>query len=369
MKHATYDDFWQEGGTLQHYKELAVPTLNVVGWWDAENLGGALDLYDKLESLDDQQLNHIVVGPWAHGQWASGPTDHLGAYPFDSRTVEHYQREIEARFFAFHLKGEGSLELPEALMFQTGSNEWRSYSLWPPLPSSELTELYLQDDGKLSFAKPTEEGSTEYISDPDHPVPFSARPIMGFWSGLAGSSDARFSRSGKLWKVEDQRFVSGRPDVVTFTTEPLKQDVTVEGLIEVQLFASTSGTDCDWVVKLIDVYPEDYEPQKEMGGYQLMIADDVLRAKFRNSFAEPQPVTPNQVERYTIQLRSRNHQFRAGHRIMLQVQSTWFPLIDRNPQTFVNIPEATESDFQRSTQRIYFGNEHPSSVRLSILPE
>lgn len=369
MEHSTYDEFWQEGGTLQHYREVTVPTLNVVGWWDAENLGGALDLYDKLESLDDQQLNSLVVGPWAHGQWSSGPTDHLGAYSFDMPTVEQYQGEIEARFFAFHLKDEGNFDPPEALLFQTGSNVWKSYSKWPPLPSEELTDLFIDGNGQLSFVRPTKSGSVEYVSDPAHPVPFSARPIMGFWSGLSGSSDPRFGRSGKLWKVEDQRFVSDRPDVITFATQPLENDVTVEGRILVKLFASTSGSDCDWVVKLIDVYPEDYEAKRELGGYQLMIADDVIRAKFRDSFADPTPVQPDRVYEYTIDLRSRNHQFRAGHRIMLQVQSSWFPLIDRNPQTFVDIPNADESDFETSTQRVYFGGEFPSRVRLSILPE
>lgn len=368
MEHDSYDEFWQTGGTLQHFDELNVPTLNVVGWWDAENLGGALDLYDKLESLDRDQLNYLVVGPWAHGQWAGGPTDRLGEYSFGMPTVESYQRQVEARFFAHHLKGEGDLDFSEALTFQTGSNAWLRYEKWPPLAPEELTDIYLHAESRLSFDQPTFAGSQEYRSDPDKPVPFSARPIMGFWSGLSGSADPRFGSSGKLWKVEDQRFASGRPDVLTFMTAPLEGDVSVEGLIEVRLFASTSGTDCDWVVKLIDVYPEDYEAKRELGGYQLMIADDVIRAKFRESLSEPTPVEPNKVYEYAINLRSRNHRFRAGHRIMLQVQSSWFPLIDRNPQSFVDIPEAEESDFRESIQRVYFGGDYPSRVRLSILP-
>lgn len=369
MDHATYDEFWKTGGTLQHYTDVTVPTLNVVGWWDAENLGGALDLYAKLESLDRDDKNWLVVGPWAHGQWASGPANNLGAYEFGSDTVAFYQRLIEARFFAFYLKDEGELEIPEATMFQTGSNQWETYQTWPPLDDSQLTDMYLHPGQSLSFA-PVEEsrrGYARYLSDPSKPVPFSARPIMGFWTGLSGSVEPRFGRSGKLWKVEDQRFASDRPDVISFRTEPLLEDLTLAGSIEVKLYGSTSGTDCDWVVKLIDVYPEEMPDQPELGGYQLMIADDVLRGKFRNSFEDPEPLVPDEVTEFTIDLRTRNHQFRKGHRIMFQVQSSWFPLIDRNPQSFVDIPNATEADFQPTEQRVYFGPNHPSRIRMSLI--
>lgn len=369
MKHATYDEFWKTGATLPHLTEVSVPTLNVVGWWDAENLGGALDLYHHLEALDKDDLNWLVVGPWSHGQWASGPTDRLGEYEFDSDTVAYYQQQIEAKFFAYFLKDEGELDLPEATLFQTGGNEWQAFESWPPIEEEDYTTLYLRADGGLAFEPPVE-GESEfesYVSDPDKPVPFSARPIMGFWSGLSGSSEPRFARSGKLWKVEDQRFVSDRPDVLTFVTEPLAEDVALAGEIEVRLFGSTSGTDCDWVAKLIDVYPESYSDRPEMGGFQLMIADDVIRGKFRDGFEEPQPLSPGEVDEFVIDLRTRNHLFKKGHRIMLHVQSSWFPLIDRNPQRFVDIPNATESDFQKAEQRVYFSPDYPSQIRMSLI--
>ncbi len=368
LEHSTYDEFWEAGGALQHFKQVTVPTLNVVGWWDAENLGGQLDLYDKLESVDTDDLNWLVVGPWAHGQWAGGPRDRLGAYEFGTDTVADYQ-QLESMFFAKYLKDKGELDLPEAILFQTGTNRWQEFDAWPPITKEELTDLYLGEAESLSFDRPKAGGEefASYVSDPARPVPFSARPILGFWSGLAGSSDPRFGRSGKLWKVEDQRFVSDRPDVLNFVTEPLEEDVALAGLIEMQLFASTSGTDADWVVKLIDVYPEQYEPKPEMGGYQLMIADDVLRGKFRESFKTPAPLEPGKVTEFNINLRTRNHMFRAGHRIMVQIQSSWFPLIDRNPQQFVNIPTAKAEDYQPAEQRVYFSPKYPSRIRLSII--
>ena len=372
MKHSTYDEFWKTGGTLQHFQQVSVPTLNVVGWWDAENLGGALDLYARQESLDDKNLNWLVVGPWAHGQWSQGPNDHLDRYEFGSDTVAHYQQSIEAPFFARYLRDDlvsDHVQQPEATLFQTGSNEWKTYARWPPLPKEQLTNLYLHAGYTLSFDPPdaSQSGFATYISDPSKPVPFTARPVMGFWRGLSGSSDPRFGRSGKSWKVEDQRFVQHRPDVLSFVTEPLETDLPVAGSIEVRLFASTNGTDCDWVVKLIDVYPEQYKPKPEMGGYQLMIADEVVRAKFRDSFESPEALTPGEVNEFVIDLRTRNHMFRKGHSLMLQVQSSWFPLIDRNPQKFIDIPSATAADYQPAEQQIHFSAQHPSRVRLSVI--
>lgn len=370
LSHATYDEFWRAGGTLQHIDSITVPTLNVVGWWDAENLGGALDLYDALEKVDTQDLNRIVVGPWAHGQWCRGPNDRLGAYEFGADLVAYYQQQVEAPFFAHNLKGQPTKPPPEAHMFQTGANVWQDYQQWPPKLEQGPTPLYLASDGRLQFeVQPpdTKPGFAQYTSDPSRPVPFTARPIMGFWTGLKGSKDPRFDRSGKLWKVEDQRFVSDRPDVLCFVTEPLQQDLEVVGKITARLFASTSGTDVDWVVKLIDVYPEQYEVKPEMGGYQLMIADEVLRGKFRNGLESPQPITSGEVTEFTIDLRTRNHMFRQGHRVMVQVQSTWFPLIDRNPQKFVDIPSAAAADYQPAEQRVYFTPEFPSRIELPVL--
>lgn len=372
LTHATYDEFWKRGGTLQHLTDLSVPTLNVVGWWDAENLGGALDIYDTLEEVDVSNLNKLVIGPWAHGQWYRGPRENLGAYDFGADTVAYYQQQIEAPFFARHLKGESTNELSKATLFQTGSNVWKMYDSWPP-KDGETKRLYFHDSDKLSFEKPSFDENANafasYTSDPANPVPFTARPIMGFWSGLEGSEDPRFGRSGKLWKVDDQRFVNHRTDVISFETQPLEQDLIVSGLIEAHLFGSTSGTDCDWVVKLIDVYPESYPKKPELGGYQLMIADDVLRAKFRNSFSDPEPLAPERVYEFTIPLRTRNHVFREGHRIQVQVQSTWFPLIDRNPQVFMDIPSASADDYRSAIQRIYFSPEHPSHITIQTAAE
>lgn len=369
MDHSTYDQYWKEGNTLQHLTEVRVPTLNVVGWWDAENLGGALDIYGQLEPFDQNDQNWIVVGPWAHGQWARGPRDRLGDYEFGSDTVAYYQQEIEAPFFAHHLRAGPSPNLAEATMFQTGSNQWKSYSQWPPTTGYEQKNLYLTESGRLTFDRDrlsADPGFVEFVSDPSKPVPFSKRPIMGFWSGLAGSTDPRFGRSGVLWKVEDQRFVSDRPDVISFVSEPLESDLEVTGQILANLYASTTGTDADWVVKLIDVYPETYPNKPEMGGYQLMIVDDVLRGKFRNSFQQPQPLRPGEVETFQINLRTRDHMFRRGHRIMVQIQSTWFPLIDRNPQKFIDIPTAKAEDYQPATHRVYCTPAHPTHVVLPI---
>lgn len=369
LKHATYDKFWEEGSTLQHFQSIAVPTLHVVGWWDAENLGGALDLYKQIEKHDRDNLSTIVVGPWAHGQWARGPSDRLGNYRFGSDTVSFYQKEIEAPFFSFHLKDKGEYVPPEAFMFQTGSNEWRKYTQWPPLDQVDKVRFYCHASGVLSnqLDEEAQQSFTEFVSDPAKPVPYSKRPIMGFWQGMPNSKDSRFERSGILWKVEDQRFVSDRPDVLVFQTEPLEESVEVTGEIIAKLFASTTGTDADWVVKLIDVYPENYPEQPEMGGYQLMIADDVLRGKFRNSYSNPSPLKPKEPELMEIDLRTRNHLFRQGHRIMVQIQSSWFPLIDRNPQTFVDIPNATAADYKKATHRIYCTPDLPSHIEMSVV--
>lgn len=367
IRHDTYDEYWEQGGTMQHLTSLSVPTLNVVGWWDAENLGGALDIYDQLESTEDRNNSWLVVGPWAHGQWARGPSDHLGAYRFGSDLTKDYQQDIEATFFKSLLWDSEAVQLPEATLFQTGSNKWKRYDCWPPV-EARPERWYLSTNGVLSKDLLTTKGDfREFISDPNNPVPYSKRPIMGFWQGLNGSDDARFGRAGKLWKVEDQRFVDGRPDVLTFVSQPLAEDLEVAGKIKAHLSVSTSGTDSDWVVKLIDVYPEAYLDQPEMGGYQLMIADDVIRAKFREGFREPKPVRPNVPEPITIDLRTRNHLFRKGHRVMVQVQSSWFPLIDRNPHKFLRIPDAKEEDFQTATQRVYCTNVLPSYVELPVI--
>ncbi|MEM8564252.1 MAG: CocE/NonD family hydrolase, partial [Pseudomonadota bacterium] len=383
LEHSVYDEYWQRGGTLQHLTEVAVPTLNVVGWWDPENLGGALDIYDTLEPLDTQDRNSIVVGPWNHGQWDDADVTSIGPYEFGFDTAEYYQRKIQSPWFAYWLKDEGDLAfLSEAIMYQTGSDQWKHYDHWPPVRLTTPLKLYFSEGSTLEPSAPqVEDAYAAYISDPANPVPYSPRPIMGFWQRLSNNAVAEFDEATtetlnenpvlqsetKRWKLEDQRFAANRPDVLTFQTAPLEQDIEVTGRIVANLFASTSGTDSDWVVKLIDVYPEYYAPKPELGGYQLMVADDVMRGKFRDSLVEPKPMQPNEPTAISIDLRARNHVFLEGHRIMVHIQSSWFPLIDRNPQKFMNIPDAKAEDFQKTENRIHLSAQHPSYIELPVV--
>ncbi len=357
MANPTYTEYWRRQSVAPYLTAVKVPTLNVAGWWDAEDFYGPMKIYETLEQRDTADMSFLVAGPWRHGGWARADGRTLGAVDFGSSTSDYYRAEIQAPFFAFYLKDEGSWDIAEAYTFQTGSNTWMSHDDWPP---SDVThqDLYFHASGRLAFEPPRERGADafdSYVSDPDNPVPYMPRPIPGFWQG-----------GQALWKVTDQRFVHRRPDVLSWETEPLEQDVVVAGRIVARLLASTSGTDCDWIVKLIDVYPEEYPDDPEMAGYQLMIADEVLRAKFRASFERPEQVPPNEIVAYEIDLNSRHHRFRRGHKIMVQVQSTWFPLIGRNPQTFVNIPTATEADYQKATQRVFRSARYPSRIVLPV---
>jgi len=295
-----------------------------------------------------------VVGPWYHGGWSRGDGNKLGRIDFGSPTAAYYRKNILAPFFAYYLKGQGSAERPEALTFRTGQNEWVQHSEWPPKDISEQ-RLYFQPNRKLSFtAPPAGEAFDSYVSDPANPVPYRPRPIQ--------------VRVGwPVWLVEDQRFVDRRPDVLSWESETLTDDVTVSGKIVANLFASTSGTDSDWIVKLIDVYPEKYEPDATMSGFQLMIAGDVFRGRYLNSWEKSEPLTANKIYHYQIGFPANDHTFKRGHRIMVQVQSTWFPVIDRNPQRFVpNIFLAKESDFQPATQKIYRSGAQASYISLPI---
>ncbi len=359
VNHPDYDAFWKRQGFAPWLNRVTVPTLNVAGWWDQEDFYGPLKIYELLEKHDTANQNFLVVGPWNHGGWSRGDGSKLGQIEFASNTAAYYRREVMAPFFAYHLKGKGKLDQPEALTFRTGSNHWVRHDLWPP--KSDAKRLYLRENGGLSFDAPhraAAEPFDSYVSDPQNPVPYRPRPIdvASGWT---------------TWLVQDQRFVDHRPDVLSWESETLADDLTVSGKISAHLFASTSGTDSDWIVKFIDVYPEKHDANApkdpKMSGFELMIAGDVLRGRFRHSLEKPEPVAPNAIEPYQITFSGNDHVFLKGHRIMVQVQSTWFPVIDRNPQTFVpNIFKAKETDFKAATQRIYRSAQHASYISLPV---
>jgi putative CocE/NonD family hydrolase len=363
VNHPNYDAFWQKQAAAPYLKEALVPTLNVAGWWDQEDFYGPLKIYEALEKRDARRLNYLVVGPWNHGGWNRASGDQLGRIKFGSPTSKYFREAIQAPFFAYHLKGKGQGEHPEAITFQTGANLWKSYDAWPPRQSVNRN-LYFHDGFSLSFAAPPRTDARafdSYVSDPANPVPYRPRPIEPTY--FANGS------GWYTWLLEDQRFVNHRPDVLVYQTETLTEDVVVTGRIVAHLFASTSGTDSDWIVKLIDVYPEEYPPDVKLGGYQLMIANEVFRSRFRKSFVTPEAITANQVNEYAIDLHTNDHRFLKGHKIMVQVQSTWFPVIDRNPQKFVeNIFNARDEDYQKATQRVFRSRRFPSHIQLPLMP-
>jgi len=361
-------DFWKREAVSTYLKHSSVPNLNVAGWYDQEDFVGPTRIYATLEQTDKDHLNYFVAGPWNHGGWMSGPGRTLGNIGFESDTAKYYRANILAPWFAYWLHGKGPLKEAEAVTFQTGSNVWKSYDEWPPKRGIESRKLYVQANGKLSFDAPLDEESFDtYVSDPANPVPYRPRPITPTYPG----------KDWPVWLLQDQRFVEHRPDVLTWKTDPLEHDIVVTGNIVADLFASTSGTDSDWAVKLIDVYPDDYQKITEqdsetgagpvLNGYELIVADDILRGRYRNSFDAPEPLIPGKATEFKIDLHPNNHAFLKGHRIMLQVQSTWFPLYDRNPQKFVeNIYKAGDSDYIGATQKIYRSRTAPSSVILPI---
>lgn len=363
IEHPSFDDFWKSRSASHYLKEPTVPTMHVAGWFDQEDFYGPMKTYVALEKNDKGKNNYVVVGPWNHGGWRGGEGDKLGAIEFKNATGAYFREKIEAPWFAYHLKGKGSLNQPEAVTFQTGSNEWKTYDQWPPVNITTERKLYFRAGGKLSFDAPTDDGDKEfdsYVSDPANPVPYRRRPIEPTY--FAKGSGWR------VWLTEDQRFASDRPDVLSWETEVLTDDVTVSGEIIAQLFASTSGTDSDWVVKLIDVYPEEWPDNHKMGGYQFMIAGEVLRGRYHKGFDKPEPLIPDKVTEFNVDLIHKDHCFKKGHKIMVQVQSTWFPVIDRNPQKYVeNIFKAKDSDYVAATQRVYRSKSQASGVRLPVV--
>ena len=363
-EHPNYDAFWQRQAMKPYLTQVTVPTLNVAGWWDQEDFYGPVTIYRELEKHDRQNQNFLVVGPWRHGGWDGGPGQKLGKIDFGSPTGEYFRVHIQAPFFAYYLKSKGTLSQPEATVFESGSNKWRTFDSWPP-KSAMKKSLYFHAGGKLSFDPPTvaEASSNDsYVSDPANPVPYRPRPI-----------EPTYYPKGSgwyTWLLEDQRFVQRRPDVLSWETAPLADDVVVAGDITARLFASTTGRDADWIVKLIDVYPEKNDADFKLGGYELMIANDVFRGRFWKSFANPVALVPNAVTPFTIDLHTQSYRFQKGHRIMVQVQSTWFPIIDRNPQTWVpNIFLAKESDFKAQTHRIWRTPAQSSRVEIQTVAQ
>ncbi len=363
VQHPNYDEFWKNMSLSPHLKRPLVPIMHVAGWWDQEDFYGPVKAYEVLEKQDANHLNYLVVGPWNHGGWDRREGDKLGNINFESATSRHYREKILSPWFAHFLKDEGGWSQPEAITFQTGANKWMSYDAWPPRSGVAERNLYFQGDGQLSFDPPRQDGSKEfdaYVSDPAHPVPYRPRPVEPTYNPSAKGGSRWYT-----WLLEDQRFVHRRPDVLSWETETLTEDVVLSGNIVAHLFASTSGTDSDWVVKLIDVYPEEYPKDVKMGGYQLMVANEILRGRFRKSFERPEPVKPDEVNEYVIDLHTSNHRFLKGHKIMVQVQSTWFPLYDRNPQKFVpNIYLAKDADYRPATQRVFRSKRFPSRVTI-----
>jgi putative CocE/NonD family hydrolase len=360
MAHPNYDDYWQARNTLPHLRNIKPSVMVVGGWFDAEDLYGALNTYKTIERVNPGVYNTLVMGPWFHGAWSRGNGELLGNIRFGALTSVFYRESIELPFFNCVLKDRCGQKLPEAFVFETGSNQWRTYEHWPP-SNTEPKDIFLHPNGGLSFVRPSSTSAKffdEYISDPAHPVPF----INGIAIGMT-----------REYMTDDQRFAATRQDVLVYQTEPLTDVVTASGPITATLYVSTSGTDSDFVVKLIDVFSDDTadpDPNPtgvKMGGYQMLVRGEPMRARFRNSYSKPEKMVPNKVTKVEFTLPDVNHSFLKGHRIMLQIQSSWFPLVDRNPQKFVDINRATEADFQKATQRVYRSPQYSSRLTVHTL--
>jgi putative CocE/NonD family hydrolase len=359
MLHPNYDDYWKARNIRTHLKKIRPAVMTVGGWFDAEDLFGALKVYEAVEQQSPGATNTIVMGPWYHGQWSQGDGDSLGNVRFGGKTSVFYREQMEFPFFCRYLKDREGPALPEAYMFETGSNQWRKFDEWPPKQAAKKS-LYFHAGGVLSFEPPSLKDAAydEYVSDPSKPVPY----ISGQASGMT-----------REHMVDDQRFAATRPDVLVYRTEPLGEDLTLAGALTPSLRVSTSGTDSDWVVKLIDVYPDNFPEASppvagvKMGGYQQLLRGELFRGRFRNGFDKPEAFEPSKVEKVEYVMPDVLHTFKKGHRVMVQVQSSWFPLVDRNPQKFVDIYHATEADFQKATQRVYRSQDAPSSVQVHVL--
>mgnify|MGYP000751892586 FL=1 len=366
MQHPNYDDFWKERNILPKLKSIRCATMTVGGWYDNEDLFGALRTYQHIERQNPGIFNVLVVGPWFHGGWARSDGDWLGTAYFEQKTAKWYRENIELPFFNYFLKDKGNIsELKEVLLFDTGAHRWMGFDGYDP-SNTKPVRLYLTENGGLSFEEPKKTGFEEYISDPMNPVPYTQKITFNY---------------PRDFMTEDQRFAATRPDVLVFQSEPLKEDVTIVGDIKPDLFVSSSGTDSDFIVKLIDVFPDDYRfpegvkpPETsawsvfQPGGYQMLLRGEPMPARFRNSFEKPEPLKPNVPTRLSFVMPGVFHTFKKGHRIMIQIQSTWFPLVARNPQKFLpNYKLATAADFQKVTNRVYYGGKTASSVVIPVL--
>ena len=354
-EHPTYDGYWRSRALQHVMQKPEVPTLFVGGWWDEEDIFGPQAAYRTVERADASDWNRIVLGPWYHGGWARPGGDSLGPIRLDGPTADWFRANVQRPWLAHWLHGTGDGRFPEAWAFETGANAWRTLEAWPP-KGTVPRNIYLRENGSLSFDPPPS-GSASYdafTSDPAHPVPYMPRPVT--------------DDGWRNWLQQDQRFVDGRPDVLTWQSEPLTEDLTIAGDVTAHLFASTTGTDADWVVKLIDVYPDTIPDRPRMGGFQLIVNADIMRGRYWKGFERATPVPANTVTPFTVDLHQQLYRFRKGHRLMVQVQSTWFPLYDRNPQTFVpNIFLAKPSDFRAREHRVWHTPRHPSHVAVSVL--
>ncbi|PLK44291.1 CocE/NonD family hydrolase [Emticicia sp. TH156] len=359
LEHPNYDEFWKSRNILNHHNGIRHAVMVVGGWYDAEDLYGTFKTYQSVEQKNPGIVNIFVVGPWVHGGWARGDGDILGNVNFGQKTGIYYRQNIERKFFNYYLKGIGDNNFNEATMYETGSNQWRTFTEWPPKAAKERN-LYFGANGKLSFDAPAAaQSASQYTSDPAKPVP---------------SSDYITSGMPREYMVDDQRHASRRPDVLTFQTDVLDKDITLAGNIWADLKVSTTGTDADFVVKVIDVYPDDAKDNPNtakhirMAGYQQMVRSEAMRGKFRKSFDTPVPFKPGKVEEVNFELQDVLHTFKKGHRIMVQVQSTFFPIIDRNPQKFLpNIHYADPSDFQSATHKVYHNKTNASHLKVRVL--
>lgn len=369
--HDTYDAYWASRDMQLHMHGVKAAVMLVGGWFDAEDLTGPVNAFHAIDKLSPEAAaDTLVEGPWVHGGWARGTGDSLGDIHFGSATSEFYQKNIEAPFFAHYLKDAAWTPLPKAYVFETGSNVWKKYDAWPPKQAAAKT-IYFQAHGGLSWTAPTERASKdEYVSDPAHPVPY-----VGYVMG---------ANPPQRYMDDDQRFAATRPDVLVYETEPLTEDVTVAGPVKPRLKIASTGTDADFDVKLIDVfpenfvYPEDAGPQARraasastvmMGGYQMLVRGEPFRAKFRNSASSPEAITPGKVTSVDFAMQDVNHTFLKGHRIMVQVQSSWFPLTDRNPQVFMDISKATNADYKKATETVFHQADAASGVELMVMPK